>query len=54
MKILPRFDATQAKADFSDRVIIELEVRKSKADELVAEVVRLTGGKADIERSESR
>jgi len=50
VKILPRYAAKQTKADYSDRVALELEVRQSRAAELIAEISQLSGGKARIER----
>ena len=49
-RILPKYSAEQTKADYSDRVALELEVRQSRADELIAEISQLSGGKARIER----
>jgi uncharacterized YigZ family protein len=50
VKILPEYSAKQTKADYSDRVALELEVRQSRADALIAEITQLSGGKARIER----
>lgn len=49
-RILPEYSARQTKADYSDRVTLDLEVRQSRAEELVAEIIQLSGGKAKIER----
>ena len=48
IKLLPRFEANQIHAAFSDRVSLELEVRKSRADELKSEISRLSAGNARI------
>ncbi len=50
-KLLPRFDANKIRATFSDRVLLELEVRKSKADLLLAEITKLSAGNAKIQRN---
>lgn len=50
-KLLPRFDANKIKATFSDCVLLELEVRKSKADRLLVEITRLGAGNAKITRN---
>jgi len=49
-KIVRRLQATQNRADFSDHVSLELEVRKTKADHLITEIVQLSAGKAKIEK----
>ncbi len=51
VKTLHRYSAMQIGVDYSDRVTLELEVRKSRADKLIAEIVQLSGGKAKIARS---
>jgi uncharacterized YigZ family protein len=50
VRILPKYSAKQAKADYSDRVVLELEVRQSRVDALIVEISQLSGGKARIER----
>ena len=49
-RILPKYSAKQTKADYSDRVALELEVRQSRVDALIVEITQLSGGKARIER----
>jgi len=51
VRILHRYSATQTRADYSDVVTLVLEIRKSKVDELITEIVGLTGGKVKIERN---
>jgi uncharacterized YigZ family protein len=53
LKTVHRLGATQRRADFSDRVVAELEIRRSKADELASEVAELSNGKAIITRGKS-
>lgn len=43
--------AKQIQTDFSDHVELELQVRQSKAEWLKSEIVRLSGGKAQIEKT---
>jgi uncharacterized YigZ family protein len=50
-KLLPRFDANKINATFSDCVLLELEVRKSKADLLLAEITKLSSGNAKITKN---
>jgi uncharacterized YigZ family protein len=45
-----RLGARQVAADFSDRVELLLEIRRSLIDTLVDEIVQLSSGKAKIER----
>ncbi len=49
-RILLKYSAKQTKADFSDRVALELEVRQSRVAELIVEISQLSGGRARIER----
>jgi len=49
-RILPKYSAKQTKADYSDRVALELEVRQSRVAELIVEISQLSGGRARIER----
>lgn len=51
-KALHLYAAKQINADFSDRVSLELEVRESRAEELLAEITRLSAGNAKIEKNE--
>lgn len=53
VKILNRLGATQTDSQFSDRVTLRVQIRKSKADRLVDEITALSRGKAKIERIES-
>jgi uncharacterized YigZ family protein len=48
-KLLPRFDANKIKATFSDHVLLELEVRKSKAELLLTEITELSSGNAKVQ-----
>jgi uncharacterized YigZ family protein len=48
-KLIHRFAARQLEADFSDRVSLKLEVRKSRAANFVAELTSLSAGHASIE-----
>jgi uncharacterized YigZ family protein len=49
-KIINRLEASQIKADYSDRVSLELEIRRSRTEQLLAEVNKLSKGKAKIEK----
>lgn len=50
MKATARLGATQIKADFSDTVSMELEIRRSRTEELINEITQLSRGKAKIEK----
>jgi uncharacterized YigZ family protein len=50
LKAIHRLGAHQVKADFSEQVILELEIRRSKSELLVAEITELSKGKARIEQ----
>ena len=52
LKAIHRNGAREIKADFSDRVSIEIEIRRSRTDQLVGEIVELSRGKAAIEKVE--
>jgi len=52
LKTLPKYTAKQNKAEYSDRVTLELEVRKSKEEDLIAEITRLSAGNAKIEKNQ--
>lgn len=49
MKLIGRFQAKQRDGEFSDHVVVELEVRVASAASFVDEVVQLSSGKAVIE-----
>lgn len=48
MKVIHRHGAHQQQADFSDRVRLEVEVRRSQANDLKADIVQLSSGRAII------
>ncbi|MDH4157128.1 MAG: IMPACT family protein [candidate division Zixibacteria bacterium] len=50
VKAMHHFSARQIQADFSDRVAVELEIRKSRADQLIDEIAELSSGRAEIRR----
>ncbi len=50
VKALSRLGARQTKADFSDIVALELEIRRSKTAQLVGEITELSKGKAKVEK----
>ena len=50
MKTVARLDAKQTKADFSDVVAVEIEIRRSKTEELINEITQLSKGKAKVEK----
>ncbi len=50
VKALSRLGARQIKADFSDIVALELEIRQSKTAQLVGEITELSKGKAKVEK----
>ncbi len=50
VKALSRLGARQIKADFSDIVSLELEIRQSKTAQLVGEITELSKGKAKVEK----
>ncbi|KAA3637593.1 MAG: YigZ family protein [Calditrichaeota bacterium] len=52
LQLIDRIGAKQIDSDFSDIVKLKLEVRKSKSDRLVQEIVELSSGKAKIEKEE--
>jgi len=49
-RLIRRLGATQVNSDFSDRVELLLEVRKSRTSALVDEITQLSSGKAVIEK----
>ncbi|MDH3891096.1 MAG: IMPACT family protein [candidate division Zixibacteria bacterium] len=49
-KLIHSHDARQSSADFSDRVTLELQVRQSRVDVLINDIVQLSSGKATIEK----
>lgn len=48
-KTIHRLGARQIDARFTDRVAVDIEIRRSRAEELRNEIVQLSGGKAKIE-----
>jgi uncharacterized YigZ family protein len=46
-----QYEARQVAADFSDRVSLKLEVRRSRTQRLIEALVELSGGAAKIEKS---
>ena len=50
VKILHRLQVKQNHNDFSDHVTLELEVRRTRVEQTISEIVQLSGGKAKIER----
>lgn len=50
MKAVHSLGAVQIDADFSNRVKVELEIRRSKTEQLIREIMELSQGKAEIER----
>ena len=53
VKTISRLGAAQRKSDFADRVTLELEIRNSLAERLIADITELSKGKAVIEKIES-
>ena len=49
-RMLAKYEARQVKADYSDRVTLEIEIRLSRSEALVAAMIELSGGKATIEQ----
>ncbi len=50
LKAIHRNAARETKADFSDRVSVQIEVRLSKVEPLIAEIIELSRGKATVEK----
>lgn len=50
LKVLHKLGAHPRQADFSERVVLELEIRRSKSELLVAEITKLSMGQARIEQ----
>ncbi|RKX28324.1 MAG: YigZ family protein [Candidatus Zixiibacteriota bacterium] len=48
-RLLHHYKAHQVKADYSDHVTLEVEVRLTKSESLRADIIQLSGGKAKIE-----
>ena len=48
--VVHQYEARQAAADFSDHVEVEIEVRRSRTDQLMQAIVELSGGSAKIEK----
>ncbi len=51
VKTIHRLGARQVDARFTDRVAVDIEIRRSRTDELCDDIVQLSGGKAKIERA---
>jgi len=49
-RLLAKYEARQVNADYSDRVTLEIEIRLSRSEAVVAAVIELSGGKATIEQ----
>lgn len=49
-KLIHSYGAQQSRADFSDRVTLEIQVRQSRVEKLIIDIVQLSSGKATIER----
>ncbi|UCD64285.1 MAG: YigZ family protein [Candidatus Zixiibacteriota bacterium] len=50
VKTIHRFGASQAQTDFTDRVSLLLDIRQSRTEQLIAEILELSKGKAKIEK----
>ena len=48
MKVIHKYNAHQHQADFSDRVRLEVEVKRSQANDLKTDIVQLSSGRAII------
>lgn len=51
VKVVNRLGAQETKADFSDRVRLEIEIRRSRSDLLESEIVEISKGQAKIEKN---
>lgn len=49
-KVISRLQAKETAADFSDKVSLQVEIRRSLTEKLMAEIVELTKGQAKIEK----
>ena len=49
-KLTRQYEARQKDAEFSERVSVRLQVRRSLVDRLTADIIKLSGGKARIEK----
>lgn len=49
VRLIQRYGAQQSGVDFSDRVTLEIQVRQSRSEALVREIVEMSSGRADIE-----
>ena len=50
VKLARQYEARQKDAEFSERVSVRLQVRRSLVDRLTADIIKLSGGKARIEK----
>ncbi len=50
LRVLNQFEASQKNSSFTDHVSLDAEVRISRTQPLIDEIIRLTGGKAVIEK----
>jgi uncharacterized YigZ family protein len=51
MKTVSRLGASQTEADFSDRVRVRLQIRRSLAQRLVDDIIQLSQGQAKVHRA---
>ena len=49
-QLINRIGAAQINADFSDRVLVQLEIRQTLSEKLLNEIRELSKGKAIIEK----
>lgn len=50
-KVVSRHGGKETRADFSDKVSLEIEIRRSLTKKLMADIVELSKGKAKIEKA---
>ncbi len=50
LNLINKLGATKTESDFSEKVVIQLEIRQSKAEQLENEIIELSKGKAIIEK----
>jgi uncharacterized YigZ family protein len=49
-KLIHSYDAVQSSTDYSDRVTMVIQVRQSRAEALINDIVQISSGKAAIEK----
>lgn len=49
-KLIHSYGAQQSRADYSDRVTLEFQVRQSRVEALINDIVEISSGKAAIEK----